>query len=245
MSNKNDFRMESEAGELGGKPLTKWQIFTIPVLMIVVLWLVKGAEYYFNLNLIPFGVFPRSPDGIMGIFFSAFIHSDLGHLTNNMFPLFFLSCALYYFYHNIANRVVIWIWLLSGFWLWLAARPSYHIGASNVVYGLASFVFFAGMISRNFKLVAASLLVVFWYGSMIWGIFPIDYKVSWEGHLYGAVAGGMTAFGYRHYLPKRKTFEWEEEEDEDEEEDDEDAYWKQDITETNAPRIRYWYRKKN
>ena len=92
--------------------------------------------------------------------------------------------------------------LLTGIWLWLASRPSYHIGASGVLYALVVFVFFIGVWSKDRRRIAFSLLIVFLYGSMFWGIFPVKEEVSWEAHLWGSVAGLLLAWYYKGEVVK-------------------------------------------
>ena len=93
--------------------------------------------------------------------------------------------------------------------MWLAGRAAWHIGASGLVYGLASFLFFSGIIRRYFRLVALSLLIVFLYGSMVWGIFPGVYQnVSWESHMVGAFSGVILAILYRKEGPQQPKYEW-------------------------------------
>jgi membrane associated rhomboid family serine protease len=115
--------------------------------------------------------------------------------------------------------------LMSGVWVFMAARPSYHLGASALVYGLASFIFFSGIFRKYALLIRISLLVVFLYGSMIWGMFPIYPNMSWEGHLFGALSGLILAYFFRKEGPQRKPFSWEIEEEK--EDPMEERYWEQ------------------
>jgi hypothetical protein len=126
--------------------------------------------------------------------------------------------ALFYFYPKASKSVIIWGIILSGLLTWLIGRPSYHIGASGLVYVLASFLFFKGILSKYYRLVALSLSVVFIYGSLIWGLFPIKEGMSWEGHLSGFIVGFLFAIVFKTNYRKPK-YEWEnknykEEEDE-------------------------------
>ncbi len=103
---------------------------------------------------------------------------------------------------------------LTGILVWLAGRSAWHIGASGLIYGLASFLFFSGIIRKYFRLVALSLLIVFLYGSMVWGIFPNVYKeVSWESHMLGFISGIILAVVYRNEGPQKPVYEWPDEED--------------------------------
>ena len=106
------------------------------------------------------------------------------------------------------------IYILSGICVWLGGRESWHIGASGIVYGLASFLFFSGVFRRDANLLTIGIIVVFLYGSMFWGIFPLKPEISWESHLWGAVSGLALAFYYRHQGPVRPVASWENEPEE-------------------------------
>ena len=196
----------------------------IPGIFVFFMWLVKIIEVVFEIDLSGFGIYPLTLQGLPGILFSPFIHADFTHLFNNSVPLFFLSLALFYFYSEVAVRVFIWTYFLTGLLVWVAGREAWHIGASGVVYGLASFLFFSGIIRRYFRLIALSLLIVFLYGSMVWGLFPGVYKnVSWESHMLGFFSGVVLAVWYRNQGPQRPVYEWMDENSaEDEERMDEE-----------------------
>jgi membrane associated rhomboid family serine protease len=187
-----------------------------PTLFVSLLWMVKLIEIEQNWELYTYGVFPRTIDGLLGILTSPFIHSDFNHLIDNSIPLFILLTAIFYFYWEVAYPVFFLTYLMSGMGVWLFARPSYHIGASGLVYGFASFLFFSGIIRKNTRLMAISLLVSFVYGSMVWGILPYKEGISFEGHLAGGLAGLFLAYYFRKYGPQKPRPSWEEEEDEDE-----------------------------
>jgi len=185
----------------------------IPAIFVFVMWIVKIIELLFNLDLSDLGIFPLSLKGLPGIIFSPFVHADFGHLFNNSLPLFFLATALFYFYSEIAVKISVWTYFLTGLFVWLAGRDAWHIGASGLVYGLASFLFFSGIIRKYFRLVALSLLIVFLYGSMVWGIFPGTYRnVSWESHMLGFISGIILAVRFRKLGPQEPVYEWLDEE---------------------------------
>ncbi|HSH51724.1 MAG TPA: rhomboid family intramembrane serine protease [Bacteroidales bacterium] len=194
-----------------------------PGFFLLLIWLIKIIEVTLHLNFTFLGIFPLRIKGLIGIVTAPLVHSDFQHLAANSLPLLILGAGLFYFYRKIAGKVFLLIYLISNIWIWFGARYAYHIGASGIIYGIASFLFFSGVIRKNVKLMAISLLVVFLYGSLVWGLLPIQPHVSWESHLMGAIAGLVLAFYYRDKGPKRKIYSWELEEEE--EEDDENAYW--------------------
>ena len=181
----------------------------IPGIFIFIMWLVKIIEVLFDIDLSRYGIYPLTLQGLRGILFSPFIHADFTHLFNNSIPLFCLSVALFYFYSEVALRVFIWTFFFTGLLVWIAGRDAWHIGASGLVYGLASFLFFSGIIRRYFRLIALSLLIVFLYGSMVWGLFPGVYKnVSWESHMLGFFSGVVLAVLYKKQGPQRPVYDW-------------------------------------
>lgn len=186
-------------------------VLLLPMFAVLSMWTVFWVEVKFQVNLNDFGIYPRTLKGIRGIIFSPFLHGSLEHLYNNTLPIAILSSALVYFYRNAALRVIVLGILLSGFLTWLIGRPSYHIGASGLIYVLASFIFFKGILTRHFRLVALSLLVVFIYGSLLWYIFPIVDGISWEGHLSGFLTGLAFALIFKTEVPPLKKYAWEDE----------------------------------
>ena len=185
-------------------------IFFIPVLYVFSIWFIYWVEIYFNLNFNKFGVFPRDLVGLRGVFLTHFIHSDTSHLFNNSIPLFVLLLSLFYFYRDIAYKLLIFGGVLTGLLTWLIARESYHIGASGIVYLLFSFVFFSGIIRKHYRLVALSLIIIFLYGSMIWYVLPIKDGMSWEGHLSGFLIGLFFAIFYKNKGIIREDHQFEE-----------------------------------
>lgn len=193
----------------------------IPFFFVLLMWAVRIIQTIGHYDLSFLGIYPLRWQNLHGIITTVFVHGDYSHLIANSVPLIILGSALFYFYKDIAIRIIIIIWIFSGFWVWIAARPAYHIGSSGIVYGLAAFILVSGIIRKHTGLMALALVVVFLYGSLIWGIFPEffpDKNISWEAHLFGMVAGIILAFYYRKEGPQRKIYEWELEE-EDEEED--------------------------
>lgn len=194
-------------------------VLAYPLAFVLVIWYVFWFEIETNISLNTHGIYPRTLSGLQGVIFSPFIHSNITHLYHNTIPLFVLSMALFYFYKPIAWRVLVYGVLLSGFLTWSIGRPSYHIGASGLIYVLVSFIFFKGVFAKHYRLIALSLLVVFLYGSMVWYVFPVEEGISWEGHLSGLITGLLFAVIFKKQIAKPEQFAWEKEdynEDDDE-----------------------------
>ena len=185
----------------------------IPLLFVAIITIIHTYSSYYGIRLSHYGIYPRELKGIIGIFTSPFIHGDWKHLFNNSVPLVVLGSALFHFYKRLAPRVLIYSIIYTGILVWLGGRPSFHIGASGLVYALASFLFISGFVRKHRPLMAISMAVVFIYGGMIWGIFPREEHISWEGHLYGAFNGLFWALYYREEGPQRKKYSWEIEEE--------------------------------
>ncbi len=196
-------------------------------ILLAILWLVKCCEVWFQVDWGRYGIYPQTWKGLRGVIFSPLLHADFSHLSANSVPLFVLTAALVYYYGKLSKWIFILSWLLTGFWVWIFTKgDGYHIGASGVVYALAAFHFTSGVLRREPRMMAFSLLVVFLYGGLVWGVFPEYFpgkNISWESHLLGLFVGVILAFFFRKEGPQRKQTYWDEEEDGD---DDPDAYWK-------------------
>ena len=221
-----------------------------PLVAVLSIWLVFWVEVKFGINLNDYGVYPRRLSGLKGVFFSPFIHGSIAHLYNNTIPLAVLTAFLFYFYQSAALRVLVFGTLVSGLLTWAIARPSYHIGASGVIYLLASFIFFKGILAKHYRLVALSLIVVFIYGSMIWYIFPVKDGISWEGHLAGFATGLVLAFITKVRVPEVRKFDWEREDYKEEDDPflqhfDEEGNFIETVTEEPEEQIeiKYHYKK--
>ncbi|UQD56056.1 rhomboid family intramembrane serine protease [Flavobacterium sp. K5-23] len=184
----------------------------LPLFFVLFLWFIYWLEIRFDFDFVTNGVFPRTFSGLQGIIFSPFIHSDIDHLYNNSIPLLVLLAALQFFYAKESLYVICYGILFSGFLTWVIGRSNYHIGASGLIYVLVSFIFFKGILTRYYRLVALSLTVIMLYGGMAWYVFPeVDNAVSWEGHLSGFIVGFVFAFMFR--TPEYKKvikYDWEQ-----------------------------------
>jgi membrane associated rhomboid family serine protease len=182
---------------------------------VALIWFIQLLNYGLGLDLERFGVRPRVMAGLFGILLAPMLHSGFGHLIANSAPLLVLGTVMLHLYSNAALKVIPAVYLGPGIAVWLFGRASIHVGASGLVYGLVSYIFLAGLIRRDRRAIAACLLVCFMYGSLVWGVLPLEDTVSWETHLAAALIGLALAFALRRLdIPPRKRYAWEDEKDE-------------------------------
>lgn len=189
-----------------------------PGLFVIILWGVKLFEVADNTDLSWYGLYPRTIHGLLGIVTAPLLHANFTHLLSNTLPLLILGSIIFFFYRAIAFQVFFWVYLMTDLWVWAAARDAYHIGASGLIYGFVTFLFFSGIFRRDTRLMALSLFVVFLYGGTVWGIFPIQRGISWESHMLGSLAGLITAFYFRKEGPVAHKYDFGNEEEEESEE---------------------------
>jgi membrane associated rhomboid family serine protease len=183
---------------------------------VALIWLIQLLNWGLDLGPEDFGVRPRQLAGLPGILFAPLVHGGFAHLIANSPPLLVLGTAMLYLYPSAALRVLPAVYLGTGVAVWLFARGSAHVGASGLIYGLVSYIFVAGLIRRDRRAIAASLLVCFMYGALVWGVLPIEPGVSWETHLAAALIGLVMAIALRRLdIPLRVRYTWENEEDTD------------------------------
>lgn len=186
-------------------------VIALPLFFVWILWFVYWLEVKFDFDFDVNGIYPRTLSGLQGIIFSPFIHSNIEHLYNNSIPLLILLGALRYFYSKQSTAVIGYGILISGLITWIIGRDSYHIGASSLIYVLVSFIFFKGIQTKYYRLVALSLTVIMIYGGLVWYVFPkVEERISWEGHLAGLITGFVLSLLYK--TPEYKKiiiYDWE------------------------------------
>lgn len=164
------------------------------LLFIAVLWGVRIIDSVLPIDLCQFGIIPRHFVGLLGLVFAPFLHANYFHLISNTVPIFVLLLILVSFYPKDALMVIVESALIGGGLVWLFGRPASHVGVSGLIYSLAAFLIAAGIYKKDTKSLVISIGVLLVYGGLIWGIFPGRYWISWEGHLFGALAGGLVAY---------------------------------------------------
>ena len=179
------------------KAMTKQLQSQIKILatFVGIFWVVELLDLFvFHGYLNTFGIMPHTVLGLRGILFAPFLHGGLGHLLANTLPFIVLGWLV-----MVQETSDFWIvtaltMLVGGLGVWLFASPgSIHIGASILIFGYFGFLLFRGYFQRNLRSIALSLLVVFLYGSLVWGVLPTQAGISWQGHLFGFLGGVLAA----------------------------------------------------
>lgn len=200
-----------------------------PFLLLVILMMLVGLLRNAGIPVSEiFMLKPHSGSHLIGIITSSFIHKDMNHLLSNALPFITLGILLKYAFKQHWWLILCMAWLFTGLWTWMAARETYHIGASGIVYALFGFLITVGFISRNRVMIIIALLAIFEYGGMVWGIFPVRHDISWESHGWGFLSGVLLAFVFRKEGLPAEVWQWEEEENMQEDHFDHDgnATWK-------------------
>ncbi len=167
--------------------------YVIPVRFVLLMWVFYFLSLLTPFNFYALGIYPRTFHGLIGILFAPLIHGSLLHILSNTFPMLFLGIILFLFYDLIAEKVFYQGYLYTNILVWIFARPAYHIGASGLIYCIASFLIFFGFFRNDLKSIIISLLIILLYGGLVYGILPAQPGVSWESHLMGGVVGFILA----------------------------------------------------
>jgi membrane associated rhomboid family serine protease len=174
--------------------------FKFPAAAVLVIWVFYIFQWFSISDWGEWGVYPRKIWGLTGIITAPLIHGSWTHLVSNSAPLFVLTAITVTFYKKISMRAFWMIYWLTGSAVWLLARPVYHIGASGVVYGLVSFIFWNGIFRQSMRSIVLALIVMVFYSGMFVGILPDQEGVSWESHLLGSIVGIFVSFWYKGEL---------------------------------------------
>jgi membrane associated rhomboid family serine protease len=189
------------------------KVIIYPLIFPILLWIIHIVALIADYDLYKMGLFPRSFTGLLGVITAPLIHGDFSHLISNTFPLIVLGWIVLFFYPRVSYFLFIFVYLVTGLLVWLFARQVYHIGASGVVYGFVSFLFFSGLFRKDNTSIVLALIITFLYGGIVWGMLPGLKGISWESHLLGAITGLVAAFIFRKVDPPAKKYDWEDEPD--------------------------------
>ncbi|MCA0404191.1 MAG: rhomboid family intramembrane serine protease [Proteobacteria bacterium] len=158
--------------------------------IIAIPWVVFFINrLFFNNKLLYLGIIPRRLRGLLGIFFSPFLHADFNHLFFNSIPLFVLADFLLINGLPFFLEATIIIGIISGFLTWCFAKPGIHIGASGIITGYWGLLVADIVKQSSFTAIILGLLSLYYFAGIFLGIFPGKKGVSWEGHLFGLIGG--------------------------------------------------------
>jgi membrane associated rhomboid family serine protease len=178
-----------------------WSAYKKIILLVVFLWIVFAISRIFPIN--NFGIIPRTVAGLPGIICAPFLHQNLVHITENSIGLFILGFFMILLEENRIYYTLVPVVILGGAGTWIIGRAdSVHLGASGVIFGMLGYLVTAGLFRRDLKSIIISVVVLLFYGGMVFGVLPTIPQVSWESHLCGFIAGIITASGTK--VKKRK-----------------------------------------
>lgn len=163
--------------------------FAVLIAMIVIMWLVEGINVMAGHSMNQWGIWPRTTRGLIGIPICPFLHGGIAHLAMNTGPLAVLGCLILGHGRNVFFKTTLFIIFVGGFGLWAIGRPSFHVGASGLIFGYFGFLVWRGIVRNSIGSLMVSLVTFFIYGGMLWGVLPTAARISWEGHLCGLAAG--------------------------------------------------------
>ena len=161
----------------------------IVLFFIIMIWLVEIVNIFMGHSLYSYGILPREIDGLKGIILHPFIHGSLQHIISNSIPLLVLGFFVAAEGRGTFIKATFLILVLGGFFLWLLGRSSYHVGASLLIFGYFGFVITRAFYKQTLTSILIALVTIFLYGGLVYGLVPVNNQISWEGHLFGLIAG--------------------------------------------------------
>lgn len=160
--------------------------------MVAVMWAVEVVDLLPGTDLDRWGIRPRELAGLIGIATAPFLHAGFGHLLGNTIPFVVLGCLVAASGLQRFVQVTVITAVVAGLGTWLFGRAGTdHIGASGLVFGYLGYLVTRGVFTRHLGQVVLGLLVLAFYGGLLWGLLPRP-GISWTGHLFG-LAGGVLA----------------------------------------------------
>ncbi len=161
--------------------------------LVALLWGIEAINWFLDHRLSVYGIEPRSLSGLIGIVASPFLHGSILHLVSNTFPLAILGGLVLVRGTREFVETFIFIAIAGGLGVWLFGRASYHVGASGVIFGLFGYLVARGYYEKSVGSLAVAVVTLFAYSGILWGVLPLMPGVSWEGHLFGLLAGVLGA----------------------------------------------------
>lgn len=162
--------------------------------IIIGLWILQFVNKLLSYRLNYLGIIPRTSRGLIGIIFSPFLHGNANHLFFNTFPLLVLACFVLVGGQPFFWRVTVSIVLISGFLTWMLGRRAIHIGASSLIMGYWGYLLVNAYHQPSLMTIVLAVVSIYYFGGLFFGLFPTEKSVSWEGHLFGCIAGIVTNY---------------------------------------------------
>lgn len=164
------------------------------LLILAIFWVIFLINMLLGKRLNYLGIYPRHVAGLIGIFFSPFLHANFNHLFFNSVPLFVLT--VFMLLYGLKNFIIFSLVIIffSGILIWLFARKAIHIGASALIMGYWGFLIVDAYYHPSILSIPVIIVCVYYFGGLILSLFPSSEKVSWEGHLFGLIAGILTSY---------------------------------------------------
>lgn len=162
--------------------------------LVALMWIVEIADFtIFRGYLNSYGIEPRHIIGLRGILFAPFLHGNFPHLIANTIP--FIILGWFVMLREVSDFFIVTAvtMFVGGIGVWIFGSPGHHIGASGLIFGYLGFLLLRGVFERSFVGIFLSVIVVFLYGGLIWGVLPGQPGISWEGHLFGFLGGVLAA----------------------------------------------------
>jgi len=160
---------------------------------VITIWGVELVNLALGHRLNAWGIHPRTVRGLAGIVLSPFLHDGIGHVLVNTVPFLILGWLVILYGNRAFLKTSLFIILVGGAGTWLLGRSAYHVGASGLIFGYFGFLVARGWYERSLVSIGIAFITISLYGGILWGLLPITAHVSWEGHLFGLLAGILAA----------------------------------------------------
>jgi membrane associated rhomboid family serine protease len=171
--------------------------------LLGIMWAVEVVDLLPFVQLDRYGIHPRSVSGLPGIVLAPFLHAGFGHLIVNSIPFVVLGGIVLLGGLRVFWRVTIFVTLAGGLGVWLfAGRFTNHLGASGLIFGYLGFLLARGVFEKSLPWLLVACAILIGYGGLLVGVLPLQAGVSWQGHLFGFLAGVGAA---RLMFPKERT----------------------------------------
>lgn len=180
---------------------TQNNLYTLGVILLIP-WSLFFITYFINNKILLLGIIPRHIWGLPGVLFAPLLHANFNHIFFNSIPLLVLSNFILIGGLKYYLIVTLFITVLSGLAIWCFAKPVLHVGASALITGYWGFLISNIYQNGTLTTIILGLLSLYYFAGIFLGIFPREKGVSWQGHLFGLLAGLGTSYLLKLYPPE-------------------------------------------